>query len=251
MTAPPPVVTVPLLPGERKFPLTLFAFGGLSLMAHAATFLLFQVSYPPHVTIPPAATQVVIVPTDDPDQQPLLRWIESEDPALIASSAHPVPPKFFELQYEPSYLVRRTAPRTMPDAPERRERPPGPDLNSLIRSALPKEPAPEKVQAPAPTRLILSGGLLHRELLGPAAAWKTAASGPLEEVSILLGVNSEGEVRISALQKSSGDHQTDNAALAEMAKLHFARAGAPDEMTWGFAVVIWGDDAYPHPESTP
>ena len=156
MTAPPPAITVPLLSGERKFPLSLLAFGGLSLLAHAASFLLFLVSYPPHVTIPPAASQVVIISADDPDQQPLLRWIESEDPALIAASAHPVPPRLFELKYEPSYLVPRTAPRTMPETPGRPERAPGPELSSLIRSIATPKTTSEKPAPSIATRLVLS-----------------------------------------------------------------------------------------------
>ena len=75
--------------------------------------------------------------------------------------------------------------------------------------------------------------------------------GPLEEVSVLLGVSAEGEVRFAALQKSTGDHQTDKATIAQLTKLHFAPASTVDKVTWGFAVVVWGDDAYPQPETAP
>ena len=251
MNAPAGAPAVPLLPGERRFPPQLLIFGALSLLAHAATFFLFQVAYPPRVTIPVRTTQVALLSGDDPDQQQLLRWVESEDPALVAASAHPVPARLLELEYEPSYLKPRTPPRTMPIAVPLPERAPGPDMAALLHSVAPPSPARDARVPRAPSELILSGGLLGRKLSSAAPVWKTASTAPLEEISVLLGVAPEGEVRFAALQKSSGDHQTDTNTVALLIRLRFEPDSTGQETTWGFAFVVWGDDAYPARSAAP
>ena len=190
---------------------------------------------------------------ETPEQQALMRWIESEDPALIAASSHPVPAGLFEVPYRPSYLTPRTAPRSMPQVKETPERAPGPELSTLLRSVLPSAAAPLPKVERAPTKILLSAGLAHRTLVATPAL-KTAVAGPLEDASLLLGVTPEGEVRFALLQRSSGDHATDAAALAQLRKARFQPIrqaqdlrpveGAP-EIEWGFADIVWGDDAYP------
>jgi hypothetical protein len=245
MNASAAASAVPLLPGERRFPPQLLVFLALSFLAHAATFFLFQVAYPPHVTIPLRTTQVALLSGDDPEQQELLQWIESEDPALIAASAHPVPARLLKMEYEPSYLKPRTPPRTMPNTVPMPERAPGPDMAALLRSVAPPRPSVKVSIQRAPTELILSGELRGRKLSSAVPAWKTASKAPLEETSVLLGVAPDGEVRFATLQKSSGDHQTDQDALAQLARLRFEPAAAGgNEIVWGFASVVWADDAY-------
>ena len=241
-TAPPAIP----MPPEPRFPATLLLFGVVSFLAHAATFFLFQVGYPSHVTIPLQTPQVWLLTGETPEQQALMGWIESEDPALIAASSHPVPAGLFEVPYRPSYLTPRTAPRSMPEVKETPERAPGPELSSLLRSVLP--PAAGSVQKVerAPTKILLSGGLAHR-MLAARPVLKTAVAGPLEDASLMLGVTREGEVRFAVLQRSSGDHATDAAALAQLAKARLQPAEAAPEIEWGFADIIWGDDAYPSP----
>ena len=238
--------TVPLLPGEKPFPLTLLLFGGLSFLAHAATFFLFQVSYPSRVTIPPQTPQVSLLTGDTPEQQSLLRWIESEDPALVAASSHPVPARLFETPYRPSYMTPRTAPRSMPVQAEKPERPPGPELQTLLKSVVPAAPSPAAPVGPARTHIVLSGGLSGRQLAKPPSL-KTRAAGPLEDVSVLLGVSAEGDVRYAFLQRSSGDHPTDAATVAELMRSHLQPVDSAGDLTWGLATIVWGDDAYPEP----
>ena len=48
--------------------LILLGFVMLSLFAHVATFFVFQVVYPQHVTIPPPAPQVCMSPRQKPAQ---------------------------------------------------------------------------------------------------------------------------------------------------------------------------------------
>lgn len=250
------------MPPEPRFPVTLLLFGVFSFLAHAATFFLFQVGYPSHVTIPLQTPQVSLLTGETPEQQTLMRWIESEDPALIAASSHPVPAGLFEVPYRPSYLTPRTAPRSMPEVKEAPARAPGPELSALLRSVLPAATgSPPKVER-APTKILLSAGLAGRTLIATPPL-QAAVAGPLEDAVLMLGVTAGGEVRFALLQRSSGDHATDAAALAQLAKARFqpipptqgsapvrqpensASARGDGDIAWGFADIVWGDDAYP------
>ncbi|MEI9896044.1 MAG: hypothetical protein WDN28_19785 [Chthoniobacter sp.] len=55
-------------------------------------------------------------------------------------------------------------------------------------------------------------------------------------------MGSQGEVRFSLLQHSSGDQGLDDVAAAHLRDVAFVAAEAP--MTWGFATFSWGGDAY-------
>jgi hypothetical protein len=48
-------------PTRERFPWALFGFVFLSLVAHVATFFIFQVTYPQRVTIPPPGPQVAVL----------------------------------------------------------------------------------------------------------------------------------------------------------------------------------------------
>jgi hypothetical protein len=232
------------MPPEPRFPATLLLFGVFSLLAHAATFFVFQVGYPSHVTIPLQTPQVSLLTGETPEQQAVMRWIESEDPALIAASSHPVPAGLFEVPYRPSYLTPRTAPRSMPERKEVPERAPGPELSSLLRSVLPAAAGPAAKVERAPTTIVFSASLAGRTLVATPAL-KTTVAGPLEDASFMLGVTAAGEVRFALLQRSSGDHATDATALAQLAKARFQPVEGAPEIEWGFADIVWGDDAYP------
>lgn len=241
MSTPPQPIP---MPPEPRFPATLLLFGVLSFLAHAATFLLFQVSYPSHVSIPLQTPQVVLLTGESAEQQAFMRWIESEDPALVAASSHPVPAGLFEVPYRPSYLTTRTAPRSMPEVKETPERAPGPELSTLLRSVLPASSGPVRNVERSLTKIVLSANLAGRTLVAKPAL-NTAVPGPLEDALVMLGVTREGEVRFTMLQRSSGDHATDDAALSMLAKVRFQPTASAPEMAWGFANVVWGDDAYP------
>jgi outer membrane biosynthesis protein TonB len=234
------------MPPEPRFPATLLLFGVLSFLAHAATFFLFQVGYPSHVSIPLQTPQVSLLTGETPEQQAIMRWVESEDPALVAATSHPVPAGLFEIPYRPSYQTPRTAPRSMAEVKEAPERAPAPALSTLLRSVLPAAPGAAPKVERAPTKILLSAGLARRALLAPPVL-KTAVAGPLEDASVMLGVTPEGEVRFVLLQRSSGDHATDAAALAQLEKARLGPVESAPDIEWGFADIVWGDDAYPTP----
>lgn len=224
---------------ERKIPLALVGFIGLSLFAHAATFFLFQAVYPERVTIPPPAPQVALLTGSTPENQALLRWVAAEDPALVVDSRGAEPPSVMAIPYKPSYATLRTPPRSAPEESVRAEPAPspivlpfGPEIKATGAAAPP---------APAPTAVRLSGPLANRSVLRPGALDLKAAA-PLRPARFLLGLNAKGEARFSFLQDSSGDESADRAAAAFLAGSAFS----PDatEIAWGVATVEWGADAY-------
>jgi hypothetical protein len=230
---------------ERPFSWVLLGFIGLSLIAHALAFLVFQVVYPQRVTIPPPSVQVALLNPDTPEQQAILRWVDAEDPALAATGAVAVPPSLFEVPYKPSYAASRTPPRNLPLPTERPEPPPSP-LNLPLR--LP-EASPATPAAPAPVEQVPAtsaefGGLLASRGFHAAAELRVEASMPLEPATFLIAVNAAGEVQNVFRQQSSGDDAADQAAADYLAHGAFApRTG--EAVTWGLATILWGREIYP------
>src|SRR5579871_1381696 len=100
---------------DRGFPFILFLCVLGSVLLHAATFFLFQVVYPQRVTIPAPAPRVSLLTPSSPENIALLRWIEAEDPALVASDHADAPPGLAEVRYRPSFARPRTAPLGAPE----------------------------------------------------------------------------------------------------------------------------------------
>jgi len=71
-------------PGRGKWTLGVFLF--LSLVAHAFGFYLFQIVYPPAVTLLPPPGRVSLIAPDSDEARQVLRWIEAEDPALTSTT---------------------------------------------------------------------------------------------------------------------------------------------------------------------
>src|SRR5947209_19467100 len=90
-------------PDDAGFPYLLFfcVFG--SLLAHAGTFFLFHVVYPQRVTIPQPAPHVSLLNPSSPENIALLRWIEAEDPALVATDNPSIPPGLVDVRYRRSF----------------------------------------------------------------------------------------------------------------------------------------------------
>ncbi len=226
--------------------LILLGFVMLSLFAHVATFFVFQVVYPQHVTIPPPAPQVSLLTPSTPESKALLDWVESENPALVAAMAQAPVKGLVELKYHPSFETQRTAPRTPPPLSEKTQFPPARSPLDLIRSVSPLAPAPARVFPPAPTRVTLSGGLASRPFTTPPS-FEATSRAPLQIAQFLIGANDRGQILYTFLQRSSGDRATDLAAAAQLQKASLAPAEAA--ITWGFATIAWGEDAY-LPESS-
>jgi hypothetical protein len=238
-----------LFPPEKRRALSVIlpGFLALSVIGHASAFFIFQVVYPQRVTIPMPAPQVTLVDDSTAEGRALLRWVEAEDPALVANAALVLPEQLAQVKYRPSFQTVRTAPRGAPEPPDTVQFPPARPPLEIIRSgsrqAVPPR-APLPLQA---TRLAFSGGLAERKVTAeyPLLLQKKAAE-PLQPPTFMIGVNERGEVRHVLLQGSSGASEqaraADSEAAAHLRRLSFSPAEVPLE--WGMATVQWGDDAY-------
>jgi hypothetical protein len=237
-------------PEDSGFPYVLFFCVLGSLLAHTGTFFLFQVVYPQRVTIPQPAPHVSLLTPSSPENIALLRWIEAEDPALIANENPVAPPGLATVHYRPSFAVARTEPLGAPveKAPAGRF-PPAKDHLLPSGAAHASAVVPTSIQA-KPTSITYSGALVSRQLVkNPAIASSYRAADPAEPTTLLVGVDGRGLVRFAVLQHSSGDQNLDDVAASQIRKVTFAAAEVP--VTWGFATFFWGGDVFASASSAP
>jgi hypothetical protein len=105
---------------------------------------------------------------------------------------------------------------------------------------------PARVLPPAPTRVTLSGGLASRPFTKPPS-FEATSRAPLQSAQFLIGANDRGQILYTFLQRSSGERGTDLAAAAQLQMALVVPGEAP--ITWGWATIAWGEDAY-LPESS-
>src|SRR5438477_10557731 len=105
------LVVEPLLfswepPRRRRAAIT--AFVALSLIAHALCFYIFQIVYPPTVSLLPPPARVSVITSNSEEGRTLLRWVDSEDPALAFTTQRPAETRLRALpkvEHIPSYLA--------------------------------------------------------------------------------------------------------------------------------------------------
>jgi hypothetical protein len=241
-------------PGRGKWTLTGFLLASLGL--HAFGFYLFQIVYPPAVTLLPPPGRVSLIAPDTDEGRQLLRWLEAEDPAL-ASTTQPAPDAralvLPTIQHAPSYLARQPVLKNLPPAP--------PALR--IPSARP----PALVEKPsAPAQIVMKpvASVIHfspelDSLIAPQTPelkFKASTRESPETARFLIGVNEKGEVRHCFLQSSSGDTALDEQARKYLALTRFPsiRNSPPSILAgliWGTATLEWGNDLTPPPSPNP
>ncbi len=234
----------------RKFRFVLPTFLLLSILAHAATFFLFQITESEHATIPPSAPEISLLLPTTPENRLLLRRIEAENPGLVAEPTSVTPPGLVEPQYQPSYDTIRTQPRTVPEARTAVQYPPPKDPLAIIQSTSTTPLAASAAPPPQPTRITFSAPLNARTTREPLG-WTLSprASAPLGNATFLIGVTDRGEARYLFLQRSSGDPALDRQAADELPRLAFSHAA--EAVTWGVATIVWGEDAYTAEATSP
>ena len=227
-------------PRREGFPFAFFGFLLFSLLAHAATFMLFQVVDRRPVTMLQTAPRVGVLTASNADALALLRWVDAEDPALIASSSDLTPPGLTVASYKPSFAIARTRLLAAPaEKPTAIRYPPGRDSLDLVNYQSPiTSPAPTQMQV-RPTTVTFSESLAQRQpkAEAPLSFVQTASAQPAHW---LLGVNGRGEVQFTFLQQTSAEAALDTAAEHYLRRVHFDSSDAP--MTWGFATFVWGNE---------
>lgn len=247
----PPLTTEPDLtfrwPAEKGFPMLLFVCVSGSIIAHAATFFLFQVVYQQQVTIQHSAPHVSLLTPSSPENIALLRWVEAEDPALVASDEIVMPPRLVDIRYIASFAAPRTAPLGAPGegSPEQLF-PPAVDGLSLT----PAESHRSQTPPPAAVSVMrLEGGLAPRPLIKQLVLRGFAHSAaPVIPTVFLIGVTAEGEIRFVAIQQISGDSGLDDFARTQLRSAQFGPGASP--VTWGFVTFAWGADVYANVEKS-
>jgi hypothetical protein len=230
-------------------PWTLLGFILLSACIHAFGFYIFQTIYPPAARVGPPPVQVGLLVPGTPEADAILRWIDSEDPALAAEPAKVPVPGLMNLPYIPSYSVVHARPVMAAPTRETLPNPSGAQGLDLIRMATSRAAASPKTPAPAATIVSFSGGVKDA-VIAPMpgfAGLHEADPGELQPARYLLGVSDQGEVRYVFLQEPSGDKTLDAGAGRILEQVRFRKSGA--RLTWGFATFYWGSAVYAQPSS--
>jgi len=234
----------PLAPGI--IPWTLLGFILVSACIHAFGFYIFQTIYPPVAHLGPPPVQISLLTPGTPETDPILRWIDSEDPALAAQPGKAPIPGLMSLPYIPSYATVHARP-VMPAAPvEPLPYPSGASGLELVRLAgSSPTPAPEATVAVA-TVLRFSDPL--KDVVPPLPSFAALPKSDMDDLQtarFLLGVSAQGEVQYVFLQETSGDKRLDAAASRILEQVHFRSLTAP--LNWGFASFHWGPAVYAQP----
>lgn len=209
-----------------------------SLCLHLFGFYLFQVAYREPVNITPHPAALTLLRASNPEDVSILHWIEAEDPAIAARPPRVEPEGLLDLAYTPSYDLPLLDPLLPePAAPPFEQRPGRTYLDVIAQTLAPPRPPSAQIPAPA-TRLVTSPALAAR-LPQNSAPPSTSRPSETEPTRFLAGITGNGEVAFAFQQASSGDTDTDAAALQHLRSLHFRPA--PDaRLTWEMVAYFWG-----------
>lgn len=221
----------------------------LMLFLHSSAFFIFQAARLERSTVPRTAPPLqVLTPfapdgSRSPENEALLRWIDSEDPAIIARVPAIEPPNLLAIPYRPSFATLRTPPLGVPPEPDTIQFPPARDTLSVIMgSSLAGAPKPEPGIEPQATRIDFSTALRPRVPKDTSFKPPAAAASPVVPTQFLLGVDAGGAVRFFFLQQPSGEQALDEAAASMLRGFKFMPTDGGGD-TWGTAIFQWGDDA--------
>ena len=224
----------------------LFIF--LSFLLHSAAFFVFQGKTPPATRQPRTAPSVQFLTplapdgSRSPENEALLQWIATQDPALIAKTASVEPKGLLDIRYKPSFETPRTHPLGVPPDPDTIEFPSPRDPLALIRSVMPRTVAKPPAPVAQPTRIAVSETLASRSPADLRFAPKSKANKPVEPTALLAGISDKGEVRFTFLDRKSGGPELDAEASAFLRTIRFA--SSEKSLEWGTVTFFWGDDAF-------
>ena len=238
-------------PRQRKVAIAGFLLASAAL--HALCFYLFQVVYPPAISLlPPPAQVSLIAPTSD-DARAFLNWLDAEDPALATRTERPVDARAFQLPklaHIPSYLA----------VPPRLKELPARGSSRAAPSAMPPAPVPVAPAANSVPPVLASTVLIFSDELGelPVTRPELIFQASLrrdapESARFRVAVDSLGVVRYSFLEQSSGDAALDEQARRYLVLCRFARGEHPhsdDALTWATATFEFGTDLKMPPKAT-
>jgi hypothetical protein len=230
---------------SRRRKVALASFLVASLALHALGFYIFQIIYPPTVSLlPPPGRVSVIAPTSE-EGRVMLRWIEAEDPALALTTQRPSEAKAFALPkvpHVPTYLTHepqlRKPPPYVPDLRAPDALPPGP----VVR---PRPQPPTPSASVSKTSVQFSDATRLGTLQPPEMKFTRSTNDPPQAAEFRVAVGPAGDVRYCFPQTSSGDPALDEQAQHYLALCRFAGKHDPageSALTWTTATLTWGND---------
>ena len=241
-------------PRRRRLAIAGFLIASASL--HAFCFYIFQVVYPPAISLLPPPARVSVIAATSVEARTFLNWLAAEDPALASQTQRPIDAPAFrlpKLAHVPSYI-------TVP--PKLKELPPVPAEHFEL-SAMPPAPVPAETVAAlaaplvAPTTIVFSDSLGDRPVARPNLKFHASLRDAPQSARFRLAVDSAGVVRYCLLEQSSGDAVLDDQARHYLALCRFGVGTSPQvpgkELTWATAVFDFGNDLAlpPAPEHAP
>ncbi len=227
-------------PRRRRFAIAGFVLASAGL--HALCFYLFQVVYPPAISLLPPPAQVSVIAPTSSEARTFLNWLNAEDPALASQTQRPADARAFQLPkvaHVPSYLA---VPPTLKELPQRRVVP-------LAPPAMPPAPVPEAPVADsitpvvAPTALYFSDPLRDLTVVHPDLKFRTSSREAPQSARFRLAVDSLGVVRYTFLEESSGDAALDAQARHDLALSRFQMGERQArDLVWATATFEFGSD---------
>lgn len=227
-------------PRRRKVAIAGFLVA--STVLHALCFYLFQVVYPPAISLLPPPAQVGLIAPTSAEARTFLNWLEAEDPALASQTQRPADARAFQLPkiaHVPSYLA---VPPQLKELPARK-------IPATAPSAMPPAPVPVTIAIkpapplPAPTSLMFSGALRAEPVTHPALHFEVSLRDAPENARFRIAVDSLGAVRYVFLDQSSGDAALDEQARQALALCRFQLRGKPlpeAGLLWDMATFEFG-----------
>ena len=227
-------------PCGQKPAITIFL--ALSLAAHVLCFYIFQIVYPPMIALLPSPARITLITSASEEGQTLLRWIDSEDPALAFTThrppetmLHPLP----KAEHVPSYSAMQPTLKNIPPL-EHDLRIPSchpPGVVRLVRQ--------KTTPAIGFFKTFMSFSMEFDVLGAPALPqpnFATSTEETPQTIRFRVGVNELGEIRYCFPVNSSGDPSLDEQAHLYVARCRFPKntgnSGKADSfLVWGIATI--------------
>ena len=227
-------------PRRRRYAIAGFLVASAAL--HALCFYLFQVVYPPAISLLPPPAQVSVIAPTSSEARAFLNWLHAEDPALASQTQRAADARAFQLPklvHVPSYLA---VPPALKELPPPRVAPP-------VAVAMPPAPVPDAPAAKtippvvAPTALYFSDSLRDLLVAHPDLKFRASSREAPQSARFRLAVDSLGVVRYTFLEQSSGDAGLDTQARQALALSRFQMAGrGTQDLVWATAAFEFGTD---------
>jgi hypothetical protein len=227
-------------PRPRRYAIAGFVL--ISAALHALCFYIFQVVYPPVISLLPPPAQVSVIAPTSGGAQTFLNWLNAEDPALASETQRPADARAFQLPkiaHVPSYLA---VPPSLKEWPR-------PPVTPVEPIALPPAPVPGTVTAAAippvivPTVVAFSEPLRTLTATLPNLKFRASSRDTPESARFRLAVDSLGAVRYIFLEQSSGDSALDSQARQNLALCRFQMGSSKaEDLVWAIATFRFGTD---------